>query len=54
MSVRFRSVRVEVCSPTSWTISFVRFSSSASREENQSSPLAFFAAMAKSLLTGAE
>src|SRR5438105_10016398 len=32
-------------------ISRVFFSSSASREENQSSPLAFFAAMAKSLLS---
>src|SRR5207247_8947042 len=54
MSVLLSSRRATFCSPTSSMISFVFFSSSASREENQSSPLAFFAAMAKSLLTVAE
>jgi hypothetical protein len=46
-----REVHVDLVEPM---ISRVFFSSSASREENQSSPLAFFAAMAKSLLSGAE
>src|SRR5947208_4167871 len=49
--VLFSSSRATFCSPTSSMISRVFFSSSASREENQSSPLAFFAAMAKTLLS---
>src|SRR2546430_9689988 len=49
--VLFSSRRATFCSPTFSMISRVFFSSSASREENQSSPLAFFAAMAKSLLS---
>src|SRR3972149_4752228 len=56
ISWRLISARSTFSSPTSSTTSFVFFSSSASRESNQSSPLpsAFFAAMAKSLLLGAE
>src|SRR5438046_10410711 len=51
MRVLLSSSRATFCSPTSSMISRVFFSSSASREENQSSPLAFFAAMAKTLLS---
>src|SRR3989442_7875814 len=52
--VLLSSRRATFCSPTSSMISFVFFSSSASREENQSYHFAFFAAIAKYRLIIAE